>query len=324
MIQYGKVIVTGLFLFFCLWSGISQNEKTLSFNNNNLKDITFQTYKGLPRVGCQYKVPTDPKYKRNNENAMKSFWKMIELYHLQEDLAKIDLKQLKYDYIKTKRDQPYLQKIFSFFMLEIHDLMATENAKLKYEITYEASARDMEKTESHFQRFIADNLKSLTDNSNKIWEGDIKEFYAVKSHGIAYGGRKDNFDRTNGGFWIDVKPNDKIYKNKYHSYATVKHIPKADFERDLGPALFEMSTEKAESLLKRTSVLYVVQKFKLHLKNKDLSPETHNSSSNSTFKYRDILQFEFQLSDKIIEIYEDEQLSKLVGTIDLENALFKE
>ena len=161
--------------------------------------------------------------------------------------------------------------------------------------------------------FMKTHLPTLQAWSKSIWQNDSEEGYVVKRHPLR------TYDFDHGGFWVPSITNPPGKGTGLVSNAFIlEYIPKNKFESEMkdGYVLLKVSESEAEKLVtNKTQYVYSVVKIKLGLK-EVLEPHKELTMGKK------LVHFKYNYENSIREFYEDESLTKKIGEISYENAVY--
>ena len=174
--------------------------------------------------------------------------------------------------------------------------------------------------------FVAANLENLRKWSTTFFKNNSETGYFVTRHKFG------QYDFDKNGFWVKLPPNDKVFYgfNSLDSAFFFEFLPEEPFENDYlnsiksthPKILLPMAADKAEAFLNNRDINfpdkrpseYIYSAIKVRIVYKELNT-VNITFPNPTFTY--------QFEDPVIEFYKDIELTKKIGAINLEKAVYK-
>ena len=309
-------------------------------------DFELQSFKGLPRFGVLKQSETIVEDKEL-ERYYEIYSALIELKFLKNDLNEKNLKfenlspnaRLNINGIKRLMYLASNNEVFKYYFCNktiepcklppyrrIGDndktpgiISSSKNGFLGHWGGNDANEFQQKRA---FDTFIKQEYNTLLEWSHGIWEDQHEIGYLVNTVSL----NALSYDFENQGFWIQagLKRNSQInLSNRTFSPLrfVVRYMPKQLFEKNpkanTNYALFMVSPEKAEELEKRKiKKIFIVQKIKLQLLKKE-------AVVLRRYNKKQKLLFQYNIESPLIELYEDDALTKKLGEISLESGLFK-
>ena len=295
--------------------------------NNNFESISIQEFRGLPRVGLLYNYDMNDKSLPNSAERIakykmdrKEFQKYVTLLELKlrgNLYDEMDL-EMPYDINQKKVGSRQVGSYESnannvacqIGLLSIGRELTTEKAYPKYFCNLNNKcnnnrgetlnwggllANEFEKIEC-YKNLVKDNLTDLRNSENKMTD----EAYVIMSTTF------ESYDFSKGGFPINIYLTVSYDKS---GFDPINGIGSKLHEENNQIRLIEMSSDDGRKLLDRNSKrrIFTVWKIKYHslTESKILSP-TQSPTRN------------FHLQSPVVELFEDEALTKKLGEITIE------
>lgn len=317
--------------------------------NKAFKDIVIQQFNGIPRFGsCDFYIvppevtarqPEVAKAMNEKRETMKTgyqaFLKMAKINLLKDIFKSMDKTALTLENrniveeeLKSRKAQELLRD-FAFWM-------GTHETKLEYFCDNPSSsgrcafaskwggqrADDFTENEKYID-FVDKYLNDILSWSKDFFKDNSQTVYLV--HQLR---KLDTYDFERNGFWITLPHKIRNgfhldYNNTSEAYFH-EFAPKSDYGQQIlnktnqveyvnGKVLFKISPEKAEVLLNN-------QDKKIQLVSKVNVVFKGLSEANRQLY---IPTFEYHFVDPTVEIYEDVQLTKKIGELNLKNLIYK-
>lgn len=315
--------------------------------NSNFIDFELQSYKGLPRFGILHKEQSISPEKEIEVN-YEIYSSLIELKYLKD---KMDMDQLKLENLGpnsyqtingikrvaylTTNDETFLKYFCNtttescpmppYRLIGDTDRAPGLHGSSKNGILGHWGGNNATEFEQRriFDTFLNDDYNTLREWSDTIWTDGYEIGYLVGNINL----KRTPYDFKNQGYWLyaGLKTNESInLSNNTFSplRIIVRYVPNQRFEKEPEASknyvLFKISPEEAEKLEENSiSKVFIVYKIKLSLYRHE---KVYNKKYNKSHK----LLFKYNVEDSIVELYEDEALTKKIGEVSLENGLFKD
>ena len=315
--------------------------------DESFKDISLQSYKGLPRFGtCNFYMKTNTRplmtpeanAKRDRyKNSYPAFENLLVLNFAREYFEVMDK-----EYLIPKLDPNFTEEqamslTAQKLLKTLAFLISSESVKQRYFCAENVPSRscyagrewggynsdEFTKNEK-YAAYVKNHFEALKSWSEQFFKDGTETFYMVTTP--KFNGNDYDFDQN--GYWLQIPPRHRNFGLDYsqmHDQFFFEFSPITVYGNKLmnnvndprfakAMALFKISPEKAEALVnKKPDKLYMVSKLKVVFKGKS------NSNSHS-FQPGFIYHFD----SPIIEIFEDAALEEKIGEISLENLIFKE
>jgi RNA polymerase-interacting CarD/CdnL/TRCF family regulator len=286
--------------------GQNSDKNTITYTSpsKDYLDITIQSHKGLPRFGEIYyeRGVTPP----TNQGAYRA---LIKMKYLKAIYADIDKNKLT-SYDRTNSNLKDANSRFAQNdLLQLAGMIVSDALLQKYFCDKPTTTKCIFNTvygrkpirnwggsrTNQFQQmrgyrsFVKDHLEALQNWSNTFFKGDQEIVYVVSRSAVS-----GKYDFKQKGYWIRNEAPFTTYTESERKFKNRK-------------VLISIPTAKAKELNLRDRVpLFAVYKVKALPK----VNQTH-------------FEFSFELVSKTIEFYKDPALTKKIGQINLDNAIFK-
>jgi len=309
-------------------SGDLQQTDVISFAapSDTFKSIYLQTHKELPRFGTlnqysptvtkksEYGSRGNPKYAQQNPSTKEKIRVLRNGYVLHRELVKMKYLKILYDDMDlnaiSKPDYKNPEGKDSRSYVAQNHLRTLAKRFCTAETFNAAYGRSNQfEQQRNYQNFVEGHLKPLKKWSNTFFENDAMEAYIVTTSSLSsYDFEKEGYwlpvQLTNGArsiFFSALEPVSSVEENILNLVGTraIKGIRLWGF--------LSIPTTNAEKLQEQNiQRLYLVRKVKVNYKDIEYRG---NQEPN--------LKFSFHHLNPIIEIYEDEGLTKKLGELPL-------
>ncbi|MFD1162406.1 hypothetical protein [Hwangdonia seohaensis] len=319
---------------------------TINSPSNKFKSIHLQAHKGLPRFGAHNQYRFINKYNslgldRPKNTLIKegftNYANMVKMKYMARYYNDIDntyITALTHENRDNKKD------IHSFtaqnHLLRAMHTLVSEEIKRTYFCDIEKNpkcrftgkwggTRDEFVAQEKYATFVAANLEELRNWSVDFFKNNDEIGYFVTRHKFG------QYDFDKGGFWVQLPPHSK----EYFGFGILdeafffEFFPEESFEnaylnsiKNTYPKiLLPISADKAEDFLNnrgidfnsRRPTEFIYSAIKVRIVYKELN--TANITIPSPM-------FTYQFEDRIIEFYQDIELTKKIGEISLNNPVY--
>ncbi|RDY60207.1 hypothetical protein DX873_12845 [Flagellimonas nanhaiensis] len=312
------------------------------------KDIAVQKFKDLPRFGsCDfYMMPDNPKRpeltpeagekRRKMELGYSGFLKLARIHTLKDHFKVMDRTALT-PQNRNLVEEEVKSRLAQKTLLEFAFMIGTEELKKEYFLNdWSGTGKSpfVQKWGGHqsddftehekYVSFVEKYLDKILKWSEDFFSNGTESFYLVQT--FKFQGQYD-FDKN--GFWITLPTNRRNtygmdYSSTNNNYF-FEFSPKTPYGQQVlnktnqakyvnGLVLFKVSPEKAEALLNnKTKNLQMVSKVQTVFQGFEEANPTLYSP-----------KYTYHFLDSEIELYEDLQLTKRIGEINLERLTYKE
>ena len=173
-----------------------------------------------------------------------------------------------------------------------------------------------------YKSFSENQLRVVQKWADDIWAKGYHEVYYVEPIKMY---NFKSYDFKNKGYWMRLDlgvssvSGTMVKSNGKSGPFTMTYMPKSRYEkeRESGDLLFKIGAEKAEKLSSSRSGLagYAVYKIKIY--------KIGYSKKNIYDRNKSWVDWGFNLSSPVVELYSDLALTNKIGSISLENAIYK-
>lgn len=332
---------TFLFSLIPVFFAFSQENKIIfQPTNNHYSTIELSTYKGLPRFGVfqqtRYKPGTYQKINvSNNEEGVEinKYFYLLEMKYLAEYYKTLDenmpasLKLPSTGNIPDNLKIPLFAENHLAFVVQALRTTRIEN-KFFHPWNSDGSPATSIDIVADYKEFLKTEYVDLSAWASTLWENNELIGYRVVE--VILG--KYNFEGK--GYFLSLGENQNAFTLGPGGPINfdIKFKSKLDYNRDVadiltnkGNILFEMSESDAkileESFSKnnyggRDRNAYMVLKTKMYRGMND-------RIEDNAFRYNPKLELLYNVISPVVEVFEDFELTKKIGDIDLEDLIFE-